>query len=168
MPLPSIETQSKVATADRFVEHYYDALNKNQRGQLAQYYCSTSNKLTAASLTPDISFNGRVITSVPELQELLEKQGTPVHFEVLSYDAHPVNPHYIIGAPDAQAQSDKGDKLSFVVQVTGTVKFGKGDEATHKSFNESFVMVPHWEAQVKNAPRGLKRWLVASQNSRYL
>ncbi|KAH6658310.1 nuclear transport factor 2 domain-containing protein [Truncatella angustata] len=172
MPLPSIETQVKVASeaADRFVEHYYDALNKHHRGtQLSQFYVSTSAKLTGAGLKPDISINGHVCAAgVPELEELIEKQGRPVHFEVQSVDAHPINPHYVLGSTNPEAQNDKGDKLSFTIQVGGTVKFGKGEDGTIRAFNDAFMLVPHWEAQGRNAARTLQRWLIVSQNSRYL
>ncbi|KAH8664040.1 nuclear transport factor 2 domain-containing protein [Xylariales sp. PMI_506] len=166
MPLPTIETQAKVASdaAEKFVDHYYDALNRHQ--QLGQYYASASAKLTAAGVTPDISINGQVVGSAAELQSLLEKQGQPVVYEVQSWDAQPVNPHYVLGAVDPTVQSDKGDRLSLTVQVSGTVRYGRGEEAIVKSFNEAFVLVPHWEAQGRNAPRGLRRWLITSQNMR--
>ncbi|KAK6075296.1 nuclear transport factor 2 domain-containing protein [Seiridium cupressi] len=161
--------------ADRFVEYYYEALNRNLRGgpahthqDLSQFYVSTSARLTGAGLKPDISINGHVCSAVSELQELLEKQGTPIHYDVQSVDAHPVNPHYVLGSTDPEVQNDKGDKMSFSVQVGGTIKFNRGDEATIKGFNDAFVLVPHWEAQGRNAPRGLRRWVVVSQNSRHL
>lgn len=182
MPLPSVETQVKVASeaADRFVEYYYDTLNRPHRSSsatqgLSQFYASTSARLTAAGLTPDISINGHVCSSasspsgaVQEFQELLDKQGHPVHFDVLSVDAHPVNPHYVLGSADPEAQSDRGDKLSLSLQVAGTVRFGKGDEAVVRGFNDAFVLVPHWEAHGRNAPRGLRKWVAISQNLRYL
>ncbi|KAI1405981.1 hypothetical protein F4819DRAFT_442407 [Hypoxylon fuscum] len=37
-----------------------------------------------------------------------------------------------------------------------------------KAFNEAFLLVPHWEAWAPNAPRGLRRWVIASQNFRAL
>lgn len=196
MPLPSPETQAKVASdgeplpqvtnshsisknpplltpifplaAQNFVDTFYEVLNR--RHQLAPYYVTTSPRLTAASLAPDISVNGHHVASVSELEALLEKQGTPVHYEVFSFDAQPVNPHFAVGAPDAggPAAGDKGDRLSFAVQVSGNVKFGRGEDAVEKGFNDSFVLVPHWEAQGRNAARGMRRWLVVSQNLRIL
>jgi NTF2-related export protein 1/2 len=197
MPLPTIEIQSKVASegkhcsvaqtfswrdgsltctyspaADRFVEHYYEALNRSQRSgvhsQLPQFYVSASGKLTGAGLKPDISVNGTVVSDAAELVALFEKQGGPVLFDAQSHDAHPVNPHYVLGASDSDQQSDRGDKLSLAVQVAGTVRFGRGETAVTKAFNDAFVLVPHWEAQVRNAPKNLRRWLIVSQNTRYL
>jgi NTF2-related export protein 1/2 len=78
-----------------------------------------------------------------------------------------VNPHYVIGAPDT-TPSEKGDKVSLAVQVSGKAKLGKGEEAVEKGFMESFVLVPHWEAQSRNAGRGMRRWLIVSQNLRFL
>lgn len=156
------------------MEHYYEALNRSQRSgvqsQLPQFYVSASSKLTGAGLKPDISVNGTVLGEggAAELVALLEKQGSPVIFDAQSYDAHPVNPHYVLGAPDADQQSDRGDKLSFAVQVAGTVRFGRGETAVTKAFNDAFVLVPHWEAQSRNAPKNLRRFLIVSQNTRYL
>ncbi|KAI0122993.1 hypothetical protein BJ170DRAFT_120300 [Xylariales sp. AK1849] len=168
MPLPTMETQAKVASdaAQNFVDHFYEALNRHQ--PLAQYYASTSSKLTSASVVPDISVNGQPVASVADLDALYEQQGSPVHYEVHSYDAHPVNPHFVIGAPDPTAQSERGEKLSFAVQVSGSVKYGKGEESVVKSFNEAFLLVPHWEAQGRNAARGLRKWVIISQNMRIL
>lgn len=179
-----IVSQSQIHTdtptaADRFVEYYYDTLNRPHRSSsttqgLSQFYTSTSARLTGAGVVPDISVNGHVCSAtspagpVAELRELLDKQGAPVHFDVHSVDAHPVNPHYVLGSVDPDVQSDKGDKLSLSLQVSGTVRFGKGDTAVVRGFNDAFVLVPHWEAQGRNAPRGLRGWLAVSQNLRYL
>lgn len=169
MSLPSAETQAKVASdaATSFVDSYYDVLNNCRKGQLAHFYTSISSKLVAAGVKPDISINGLVLSSVDELDTLLDKQGSPVVYEVQAFDAHPVSPNYVIGAPDTTL-SDKGDRVMVSVQVSGTVRYGKGEDAELKAFNDAFVLVPHWEAQGRNPPRGLKRWLVASQNYRVL
>lgn len=179
------------------MEHYYESLNKRQ--PLAQYYASTSPHLTSASVKPDISINGRVVESVAAYEALLDAQGRHVHYHVASFDAHPVNPSYALGCPDAlsltaangtdgmRARAAKsirdGDRLSFAVQVNGTVRYGKpgdangaGDNAAaavagdgapvEKAFNEAWLLVPHWEALGHNAARGLKKWVVVSQNFR--
>ncbi|KAI0168229.1 hypothetical protein BJ166DRAFT_611157 [Pestalotiopsis sp. NC0098] len=168
MPLPSVETQVKVASEGK--PHRSSSTTQG----LSQFYTSTSARLTGAGVVPDISVNGHVCSAtspagpVAELRELLDKQGAPVHFDVHSVDAHPVNPHYVLGSVDPDVQSDKGDKLSLSLQVSGTVRFGKGDTAVVRGFNDAFVLVPHWEAQGRNAPRGLRGWLAVSQNLRYL
>ncbi|KAI1376502.1 hypothetical protein F4677DRAFT_79954 [Hypoxylon crocopeplum] len=98
-----------------------------------------------------------------------------------------------------------GDRMSFAVQVSGTVRYGRGHVATgeggpakavvdaattttiiapavggtaaaaadghellEKDFNESFLLVPHWEAWGRNAPKGLRKWVIVSQNFRAL
>ncbi|RWA08372.1 hypothetical protein EKO27_g6736 [Xylaria grammica] len=96
--LPSLDTQARVASdaAQLFVEHYYNSLNKRQ--PLAQYYASISPHLTSASVKPDISINGRVVESTAAYEALLDAQGANVHYDVASFDAHPVNPNYTLGA----------------------------------------------------------------------
>lgn len=126
---------------------------------------SASTKLTEAGLKPDISVNGQVCGSLAEYEALLDAQGGPVHYDVHSFDGHPVNPHYIIGAPD-QTPSKNGDKTSIAVNVSGTLKLGKGEDAVEKGFNEAFILVPHWEAQSRRASRNARGWLIASQNFR--
>ena len=65
---------------------------------------------------------------------------------------------------------EAGDRISFAVQVSGTVRYGKAGEegTTERAFNEAWLLVPHWEAWARNPPRGLRRWVVASQNFRAL
>jgi NTF2-related export protein 1/2 len=55
--------------------------------------------------------------------------------------------------------------------VSGGVKYFKSaaDEEVRdesRGFTETFVLVPHMEAQGAKAPRGLKKWLIQSQNFR--
>ncbi|KAI0533458.1 hypothetical protein GGR58DRAFT_486656 [Xylaria digitata] len=203
--LPSLDTQARVASdaAQNFVEHYYQSLNKRQ--PLAQYYASISPHLTSASVKPDISINGRVVESVAAYEALLDAQGANVHYDIASFDAHPVNPNYGLGCPEnllpaadgnegggglgrgKVAKSIKdGDRVSFSIQVSGTIRYGKPDDApanatgaaeagsaaaaegapTETGFNESWLLVPHWEALGRNAARGLRKWVVVSQNFR--
>ncbi|KAF2966739.1 hypothetical protein GQX73_g6816 [Xylaria multiplex] len=203
--LPSLETQARVASdaAQNFVEHYYQSLNKRQ--PLAQYYASISPHLTSASVKPDISINGRVVESVSAYEELLNGQGANVHYDIASFDAHPVNPNYGLGCPEnllpaadenegggglgrgKVAKSIKdGDRVSIAIQVSGTVRYGKPSDAPDNDtgtaeagtttaaegapietgFNESWLLVPHWEALGRNAARGLRKWVVVSQNFR--
>ncbi|KAI1827893.1 hypothetical protein F4861DRAFT_293608 [Xylaria intraflava] len=241
--LPSLDSQAKVVSdaAQNFVENYYNSLNK--RLPLAQYYADSSTHLTSASVKPDISINGRVLDSPAEYETLLDKQGAPVYYDVLSFDAHVVNPNYSLGCPKAlslsadeatpgQAKVAKsikdGDRVSFAIQVNGSVRYGKpgdGPAATgvkttaadtfnplttattttpsnptttpaptpaptsdttpaaaatgeqggnstaeaqpvESAFNEAWYLVPHWEALGRNAARGLRGWLVVSQNFR--
>ncbi|KAI0833018.1 hypothetical protein F5Y06DRAFT_184402 [Hypoxylon sp. FL0890] len=214
MALPSPETQYKVASeaAQVFIDHYYEAVSR--RRPLGMFYASTSPRLTAAGVRPDISINGLVCADVAAYEALLETQGGPVNYDIGSFDAHPVNPHFRAGEPEDQSGSGgaataaaatvrNGDRMSFAVQVSGTVRYGRGHIATgddgkaantaaalpnaftgtagaatgdakpedvvqEKDFNEAFVLVPHWEAWARNAPRGLRKWVVVSHNFRTL
>lgn len=168
------------AAAQIFVDSFYETLNRGRSP--AQHYVSASSKLTTVGgLVPDISVNGRVCGAggagggpVAEYEKLLEAQGAPVHYEIHSFDAQPLNPHYVIGlAPAEQAQPvsstrerDVAERLSFSVQVSGAVKLGKGEDVVDKDFNEVFVLVPHWEAHGRNASRNMRKYLIASQNFR--
>ncbi|KAI0398361.1 nuclear transport factor 2 domain-containing protein [Xylariaceae sp. FL0594] len=218
--LPSMDTQLAVASeaATAFVSDYYEALNRRQ--PLAQYYASASKHLTAASVKPDISINGRVVDSVADYEAMLDAQGANVSYEVHSFDAHPINATFTIGCPDnlstttdapGRGKVNKsvrdGDRISFAIQVSGTVRYGKpaarpaagttttpaakvpnaddaaakakssrapievpavSDTPLEKAFTESWLLVPHWESLGRNAPRGLRKWLVVSQNFRAL
>ncbi|KAI0112644.1 hypothetical protein F4776DRAFT_667219 [Hypoxylon sp. NC0597] len=210
MALPSQETQFKVASeaAQVFVDHYYEALTR--RRPLSGFYASTSARLTAAGVKPDISVNGLACADVAAYEALLEAQGGPVAYDVGSFDAQPVNPHFRAGEPDdtntnlgsgggaapaAAATVRNGDRMSFAVQVSGTIRYGRGhiaagdenkaggnsfgagggggnakpeDAVQEKDFNEAFLLVPHWEAWARNAPRGLRKWVIVSQNFRAL
>ncbi|KAI5867298.1 hypothetical protein GGS23DRAFT_169485 [Durotheca rogersii] len=199
MALPTAETLSRVASesAQSFVEHFYDALDK--RRPLAPFYASTSARLAGAGVKPDISINGKVLSpdgGVAEYEAMLDAQGRPVAYEVTSFDAHPVVPHYVLGEPDpaggsSSAKVKDGDAMSFAVQVSGVVKYGRGGggggansgakdgrgaifgggskaDVVEKGFNEAFLLVPHWEAWARNAPRNLRKWVIVSQNFRAL
>ncbi|KAI1328837.1 nuclear transport factor 2 domain-containing protein [Xylariaceae sp. FL0255] len=208
---PPLDRQSQVVSdaAQSFTEAYYDALNK--RHSLAPFYSSTSNLLTTAGVKPDISVNGQMLESVAAFEALLDKQGKPVHYDVHLFDAQPVNPNYGMGCPESLLPDDAagggpgggkarnaksvrdGDRISFVVTVSGMVRYGKGspngnaaaaaantaaagtdaaaapvDGPIEKGFTESWLLVPHWEALGRNAGRGLRKWVVVSQNFRAL
>ncbi|KAI2608671.1 uncharacterized protein GGS25DRAFT_521844 [Hypoxylon fragiforme] len=231
MSLPSLETQAKVASdaAQVFVDHYYET--RSRRRSLRGFYTSASPRLTGAGARPDISINGLPCADLSAYEALLEAQGAHVAYDVASFDAQPVNAHYRIGEPDAAeggggggggreasaaaAAVRNGDRISFVVQVSGTVRFGRGHVATadggggaaaasaaaappkppvanvfspsgttsaaaaaaatdnndglqERPFMEAFVLVPHWEASARNAARGLRKWVIVSQNYRAL
>lgn len=93
-------------------------------------------------------------------------------YEIESFDTHVMNPSFQYGAPGNLQDNNKieknGGRMSIVVTTMGRVQFGKGREAPQKMFNETFVLVPNWEAMGKNPPRGIKRWLIMSQNFRAL
>ncbi|OTB06133.1 hypothetical protein M426DRAFT_21250 [Hypoxylon sp. CI-4A] len=206
MALPNMDTQAKISSeaAQNFVDSFYEALNR--RRPMGNYYASTSPRLTSAGVKPDISINGLALADVAAYEALLETQGAPVTYDVASFDAQPVNPNFQQGAggpadgnPAAAAAAAvrAGDRLSFALQVSGTVRYGRGHVASssdknhgpavsaapavgttdtsgggggaqEKLFNESFLLVPHWEAWGRNAPRNMRKWVIVSQNFRAL
>ncbi|QPG97095.1 hypothetical protein C2857_005755 [Epichloe festucae Fl1] len=169
MPLPDTDTEVKASSeaAETFVNHYYQALNN--RSQLLQFYINSSPKYSIAA---DISINGSVVATPADYSTLLDAQGEGVRYEIESLDAHVINPSSQYGAPENIHDNDKveknGGRMSVVVTTMGRVQFGKGREAPQKMFNETFVLVPNWDSMARNPPRGLKRWLIMSQNFRAL
>jgi len=184
MALPNLEAQLKTVSeaAQNFVEAYYEALNK--RRDTSAFYASTSPKLTSAGVVPDISINGHVLSGPsPEFPNpaqaaqalLVTARGAGgAHYEVASFDAHPVNTNYAVGADAVNNTganlSSRAERISFAVQVSGSAKYGKSGEDgfLEQAFTEAWLLVPHWEAQGPKAPRGLRRWVVVSQNFRAL
>ncbi|KAI2463373.1 hypothetical protein F4781DRAFT_426406 [Annulohypoxylon bovei var. microspora] len=209
--LPTMDTQLKVASeaAQSFVDHYYEA--RTRRRPLATFYASTSARLTGAGAKPDISVNGQPVADVAAYEAVLETQGGPVLYEVSSFDAQPVSARFRTGEPEPPAENSReataaaaevrnGDRLSFAIQVSGTIRYthehtaarGGEDakpapappaegasafavgttpaegELPEQDFNEAFLLVPHWEAWARNAPRNLRKWVIVSQNYRTL
>ncbi|KAI0883201.1 uncharacterized protein GGS22DRAFT_37197 [Annulohypoxylon maeteangense] len=133
MSLPTIETQFRVSSdaAQSFVDTYYEA--RTRRRPLTNFYASTSARLTNASVKPDISINGLPVPDVAAYEVLLENQGGPVVYEISSFDALPVTPHYRLGEPeaagaeysarDATAGVRNGDRMSFMIQVSGIIRY---------------------------------------------
>ncbi|KAK0383712.1 hypothetical protein NLU13_9623 [Sarocladium strictum] len=169
MTLPSLEQEVRASSdaAETFVGNYYQAVNNNN--PLTPFYINASNKYSAPA---DISINGAVVPTPEDYQKLLEAQGHGVRYDVESLDAQVMNPSFQYGAPEAvqnNPQAEKnGQRMSIVVMVTGKVQFGKSREAPQKMFNETFVLVPNWDALKKNPPRGIRKWLIMSQNFRAL
>ncbi|KAG7135795.1 hypothetical protein HYQ46_008855 [Verticillium longisporum] len=182
MSLPTREVQIKQAsdTAKIFVDAYYDALNRRKPSAIAAFYTTASTSY--ASHPPDMSINGLPLTDPAAYARLLDDHyheaplpGVPapkassssssaasttplVRLELESFDAHVVNPDYVVAAPPGIADTpDKtGAKCSVLVQ------------AAAKTFNEVFVLVPNWDTFGRNAPKGARRWLISSQNFRSL
>ncbi|KAM5344821.1 hypothetical protein ACJ41O_010683 [Fusarium nematophilum] len=169
MPLPDADTEVKVSSeaAEVFTTNYYQAINS--RSNLLPFYINSSSRYP---IPADISINGAVVPAPADYTKLLEAQGAGVHYDIESFDAHVMNLSFGMGAPenvyDAAKTEKGGSRMSIVVTVMGKVQYGKGREAPQKMFNETFVLVPNWEAMVKNPPRGAKRWLIMSQNFRAL
>lgn len=91
--------------------------------------------------------------------------------EVDSFDAQVINDDYTLGAPEHlvnQGPDRHGSRISMLVSVMGILHLGSGHDATRKTFNEVFVLVPNWDARGRNPPRNVKRYLISSQNYRTL
>lgn len=159
-------TTSSLA-AETFVGNYYQAVNN--LAKLENFYINSSSRY---AIPADISINGSVVATPEDYSKLLSSQGQNVRYEIESIDTHVMNPSFQYGAPENihnQAKVEKdGGRMSIVVTTIGKVQFGKGRDAPQKMFNETFVLVPNWDAMARNPPRGLKKWLVMSQNFRAL
>lgn len=149
------------------VNRYYEAINR--RMPILPFYINSTTRYTTKA---DISINGAQVATPAEYFSMLEAQGQGVQYEAESLDTHVVNPSFQYDAPQGITNPDKversGGRMSIVVTVMGKVQYGKGREAPRKMFNETFVLVPNWEAMQKNPPRGIKQWLIMSQNFRAL
>lgn len=132
------------------------------------------NSTTRYSIKADISINGAVLDAPADYFGLLVEQGKDVFYNPDSFDAHVVNPRFAYNAPPPESIPDRerlerrGDMMSIAVLVTGRIRFGRGKEVPEKKFTESFVLVPNWEAMQRNPPRGIRSWLIMSQNFRAL
>lgn len=153
--------------AERFATQYYEALNRHR--PLLPFYTNSTSRYTTQA---DISINGAKVEAPADYYNLLQEQGSDVRYEIESLDAHVLNPSFQLDAPtnvyDNEKHESKGNRMSIAVTVMGRVQFGKGKEAPLKMFNETFVLVPNWDALQKNPPRGINRWLIMSQNFRAL
>ncbi|RDW64821.1 hypothetical protein BP6252_10472 [Coleophoma cylindrospora] len=164
-PSEDVEVKASSEGAQNFVDSYYAALNSTQgRTGLTKFYIKPTPTAPAEA---DISMNGNVFANPSELQDLFEKQVTKAQYDVHSFDCQVINRNYNVGADESMLGPDKdGKKMSLLVLVSGAVKYGEdGDE---RGFTESFILVPNWDALGPKAPKGLKKFLVASQNFRIL
>lgn len=121
-----------------------------------------------ATLKADISINGNILADPEAVQSVLDKQPKRAVYDVQSYDCNALNTNYNVGAPDNMLGLDKdGKKMSLMVMVSGSVNYGKHDgEEEHRGFTENFILIPNWEAHNPKAAKGLKKWLISSQNFR--
>lgn len=171
--MTNLASNKEILGAQGFVEAYYHSLSGSQ--PISHFYVNSSKSYDAAPLAADISINGTVLPAPADYEKLVAGHGPPCTYEVESFDAHAVNPTFGLAAAagpgagaGAAAPDRSGQKMSLLVQVTGRITFGRGREAVRKPFNEVFVLVPNWEALRRNAPRGLRNWLIMSQNFRTL
>ncbi|KAF4120700.1 NTF2-related export protein 1/2 [Geosmithia morbida] len=167
LPTPDVEIKASSEAAEGLVTRYYEALNNH--APILPFYVNSTSRYT---IKADISINGAQVATPADYFNLLEAQGQGVRYEAESLDTHAVNPSFQYDAPTNIANPDKeernGGRMSTVVTVMGKVQYGKGRDAPRKMFNETFVLVPNWEAMQKNPPRGIRPWLIMSQNFRAL
>jgi len=162
-----VEVRVASEAAQKFVDAYYAALNSvSGRSSLTTFYIKPT---VTSPLQADISLNGNIVATPDELQALFEKQVSKAHYEVQSFDCQVLNTNYNIDFEDHLLSPDKdGKKMSVLVVVSGSVKYGKegGSEGNARGFTESIVLVPNWAAQGPKALKGERRWLIQSQNFR--
>lgn len=114
--------------------------------------------------------------------------GFRVRYDVDGFDVHVLNPQFRLACPDAilqrltpgsaayetttpqQLKQLTQKMVSLLVQVTGHVQYGGGKDAPRGAFTEVFVLVPNWDALAggPRTPRGLRNYLILSQNFRAL
>jgi NTF2-related export protein 1/2 len=149
------------------VESYYPSLNTPAgRAKLAGFYVNTAANNAAARV--DINLNGNLITDPSELQSIYENQIGRATYEVGSHDFQVLNTNYNIGLDESKhAPAMNGSKISILVSVSGNVEYFKEDKEPEKrGFMDAVVLIPNHEAQKPNAAKGLKRYLIQSQNFR--
>ena len=188
MPLPTLDAQAKAASdaAERFVDDFYDTLNK--RRNIEPFYVNACTRYT--SLKADISINGLVVPTPADFQAMIEKRGPGVHYEVESFDAHCINPDFNIDAPDHALEPDRsGAKGQLLVSVVGRVRYARTKALRElarqmapdleerllsdpmfapreQNFTDVFVLVPNWDTFVARSPR--RRQLILSHKFREL
>lgn len=113
---------------------------------------------------PIITYNGNVISSSTEIQEMFQNQMPAARFEVQSFDCHVINPSYIAEVPQGSVHTG-GKNVSILVTVSGYVKFGELPNVPTHGYSENFVLVPNADA-VKARGHGKKDWLIQSQTFR--
>ncbi|KAH8804637.1 hypothetical protein F5884DRAFT_859258 [Xylogone sp. PMI_703] len=162
-----VEVKVSTNAAQHFVDTYYAVLNDpKRRSEIASFYVTPT---PSSPVQADISMNGNLVASPADLQAIFEKQVAKARYEVQSFDCQVLNPDYNIGADDSMLGPDKdGKKMSILVLISGSVKYGKegAPEGETRGFSENIVLVPNWEAHSSKTSKGLKRWLILSQNFR--
>ncbi|KAK3327628.1 hypothetical protein B0T19DRAFT_484703 [Cercophora scortea] len=103
-----------------------------------------------------------------------------VHFEIDSYDVHVINADYRAGATPAQLEkfgTKPGVRMMLMLSVSGSVAFGtttggSGDfdraaaTTTKQHLNDTFILVPNWDALSRAGSRNTRRYLVFSHTYR--
>lgn len=150
--------------AHQFVESYYPALQSG-RSTLASYYVQSSS-LQDDKTPPTMVFNGNLIPDPQALQVLFQTQMPQAHYEVQSYDAHVLNPNYVL-AGAGRNDLPPGKAMSIVLTVSGYVRYGESRDAAMRGFSETIILVPSGEGPSGRTRSSKKKeWLIQSQNFR--
>ncbi|KAL1958724.1 hypothetical protein VTO42DRAFT_3843 [Malbranchea cinnamomea] len=166
------DTLIKVSTeaATEFVESFYRALETN-RQTLASFY---------SPMVTSILFNGNIVADGAAVQDIFANQMPRARYEVQSYDCQIINSDYhapgtapqapTTGRHGSGAAAQAAKKMSLLVLVSGSVRFGDDKEARdlagERGFSETFVLVPNPQYESGPKGRGKKQFLIQSQNFR--
>ena len=113
---------------------------------------------------PVIVWNGNIIPDPTSFQKMFQEEMPRTHYETQSYDCHVLNPNYVAeGAPAGDAAS--GKNMTFLVIVSGYLKYGDDRSLPSKGFSENFVLVPN-SAAVHTKGKNQNQWVIQSQNFR--
>jgi NTF2-related export protein 1/2 len=116
-------------------------------------------------MKPDITLNGNIMEDGAQLQTMYETEVDRTKYEVGSFDCQVLNPNYIVGLEESKFGTAKdGSRMLILVMVSGSVEYFKETlEGEKRGFTDNIILVPNWDAQKPNAPKGIRKWLVQSQ-----
>ncbi|KAK5110830.1 hypothetical protein LTR62_005541 [Meristemomyces frigidus] len=158
-------TRVSTEAAEHLTDAYYSAL-EGARSTISSFYVPTTNTGRAM---PSITYNGDLIADAAVFQDKWEKQMPRMHFQVQSLNTHVLNRAMV--PTDSKNKKDAERNMSFVVQVSGSVRVGEAREGPLRGFTDSLVLVPNSE---QTGGRGTgkqdvgKRWLIQSQTFRFV
>jgi len=155
-------TSASVAAAN-FVDTYYNTL-KSSRSNIASFYMPASTMPDGKPL-PVIVYNGNVIQDPTAMQALFQEQMPDTRYEVQDYDAHVLNPHYLVEGAQGSAPST-GKNMTILITISGYVKYGEVRTATMRGFSENIILIPNPAAARNTRGRPIKDWLIQSQSFR--
>ncbi|MCJ1453373.1 hypothetical protein MMC28_003720 [Mycoblastus sanguinarius] len=116
---------------------------------------------------PVIVYNGNIIPDPKSMQTLFQEEMPETRYEVQSYDAQVLNPHYVAEGTKETAKPSSGKSMTILVAVSGYVKYGEPRGATMRGFSENFILIPNPAmAERASRSRNTKEWLIQSQTFR--
>ena len=160
-------TRISTDAAERLVDLYYTALN-GQRNTIASFYVPTATPDNGRTV-PHIAYNGEHISDAALFQERYVKQMPYTHFDAQCVNVHVLN-RCVLPA-EGKSKRDAERNMSFVVQVSGSVRLEERKEGPLRGFSDSFILVPNKE-EVGGRGTGKqdvgKKWLIQSQTFRFV